>query len=281
MLLRLVPITLATILVCTHSTAGLAETIRTKNEFIGPVRTVTVKAYGLSQTDTYDQAGNLLEAIIDLAHGDTSTRYLFTHDQQGNLQEEFAIDKSGKLLYQKRFAYAQDSHGRETASVTTSHDGEFLYAEFSLYDRFGNLSEELLVHDTTAHRSLFDVLGRVVYSSRYNKRELSSELKHGYDEWGRLKELISYSSDGTLTGRVVNEYDEAGRRVRVTTEKFYAGLRSKWITTYEFDRMGNWVKELTSEEPPASQESGPARTYAVRERVIQYYETHNTKTPCK
>ncbi len=255
MLLRLFTISLATVLACTYSTAGLAETIRTKNEFIGPVRTVTIKAYGLSQTDTYDQAGNLVEAVIDLAHGDTSTRHVFTHDQQGNLQEEIAIDKSGKLLYRKRFAYAQDSQGRETASVAASDDGEFLYAEFSLYDRFGNLSEELLVHDTTAHRSLFDVLGRVVYSSRYNKRELSGELRHGYDE--------------------------AGRRVRVTTEKFHAGSRSTWITTYEFDGMGNWVKERTSEEPPASQEAGPARTQTVQERIIEYYETHDAKTPNK
>ena len=281
MLLRLVAITLATVLVCTYSAAGLAETIRTKNEFIGPVRTVTIKAYGLSQTDTYDQAGNLVEAIIDLAHGDTSTRHVFTYDQQGHLQEEIAIDKGGKLLYRKRFAYAQDSQGRETASVAASDDGEFLYAEFSLYDRFGNLSEELLVHDTAAQRSLFDVLGRVVYSSRYNKRELFSELRHGYDEWGRLKELISYTADGAMTGKVVNEYDEAGRRVRVTTEKFHAGSRTKWITTYEFDGMGNWVKERTWEEPPASQEAGPARTQAVQERVIEYYETHDTKTPDK
>jgi len=78
---------------------------------------------------------------------------------------------------------------------------------------------------------------------------LSSELRLGYDEWGRLKELISYSADGAMTGKkVVNEYDKAGRRVRVTTEKFYAGSRSTWITTYEFDGLGNWVKELINED---------------------------------
>jgi hypothetical protein len=240
---------------------------------------VTTKAFGHSQTDTYDQAGNLVEAIIDLAHGDTSTRYMFTHDQQGNLQEEIASDMSGKLLYRKRLAYSRDPQGRETASVAVSDDGEFLYAEFSLYDRFGNLSEQLLVHDTTAHRSLFDVLGRFIYSAQYKKGELFSELSRGYDEWGRLKELISYNAEGTVTGKVVNEYDEAGRRVRVTTEKFQAGARSKWITTYEFDGMGNWVKELTSEEPPTSQAAGSARTYTVQERVIEYYDRHDTKTP--
>ncbi len=279
MLLRLVAITLATALACTYSTAGFAETVSTKNDFIGPVRTVTTKAFGHSQTDTYDQAGNLVEAIIDQAHGDTSTRYMFTHDQQGNLQEEIAIDKNGRLLYRKRFAYARDSQGRETASVAVSDNGVFLHAEFSLYDRFGNLSEQLLVHDTTVHRSLFDVLGRVIYSARYSKGELFSELRHGYDEWGRPKELTSYTADGTMTGKVVNEHDEAGRRVRATNEKFHAGSRSKWITTYEYDGVGNWVKEQTSDEPLTSQAAGSARTHTVQERVIEYYETPDAKTP--
>lgn len=278
MLLRLVAVILASVLVCTYGAAGFAETTRTKNELIGPVRTVTTKAHGNSEIETYDQAGNLVETIIYVAHWDTSTRYTFTRDQQGNLQEEIALDTSGKLIYRSRFAYARDSHGRETAYVAVSDDGEFLHVEFSMYDRFGNLSEQLLVHDTTTQRSLFDVLGRVIYSARYSKGELFSELRHGYDEWGRLKELISYNAEGAMTGKVVNEYDEAGRRVRATIEKFHGSEKRKWISTYDYDGMGNWIKELTSEEPSTSQDAGSARTYTVQERVIEYYDTHDTKT---
>lgn len=279
MRLRLITMTVATTLICTYGTAGLAETTKTKNDLIGPVHTVTTTAMGYSEAETYDQAGHLVEAIIDLAHGNTSTRYLFHHDQQGNLLEEVAMDPSGKLLYRKRFAYARDSEGRETASVAVSDDGELLYVEFSLYDRSGNVSEQLLIHGNTAHRNLLDVLGRVIYSSQYNKGELSSELRHSYDERGRLKELISYNAEGATTGRTMNEYDGAGRRVRATTEKFHAGKAGKWITTYEYDGMGNWIKELTSEEPPTSQETGSARTHTVQERVIEYYGTQDTKTP--
>lgn len=279
MLLRLVAMTLATALVSTWGTASFAETVRTKNELIGPVRTVTTKAQEHSETETYDQAGNLIESITYLAHGDISIRYMFTNDQQGNLQEEIALDTSGKLLYRKRFAYSRDSQGREMASVAASDEGEFHYAEFSIYDRFGNLSEQVLVHDVTAHRSLFDVLGRVIYSARYSKGELFSELRHGYDEQGRLKDLISYNAEGAMTGKVVNEHNASGRRVRAITEKFQAGERRKWITTYEYDAMGNWIKEVTSEDLSASQETGSARTYTVQDRVIEYYKTHDTKAP--
>lgn len=278
MLLRLVGIALLAILLCTSNDA-VAKTARKENSLIGPVRTVTTKAQGRSETETYDQAGNLIEASIDLEHENTSTRYLFHHDQQGNLQEEIAVDTGGKLLYRKRFAYAWDSDGRETASVAVSDNGEFHYAEFSLYDRFGNISEQFLVRDTTAHRSLFDVLGRVIYSARYSKWQLFSEMRHGYDERGRLKELISYNAEGAVTGKVVNEHDETGRRVRATTEKFHANNKRTWVTTYEYDGMGNWIKEATPEEPTTSQEAGTAQTYTVQKRVIEYYETHKTTTP--
>jgi hypothetical protein len=273
---RLIGWTLAAVVIGIGG-AAIAETIRARNELIGPVRTVTTKTYGQSGTETYDRSGNLVEAVIDLAHTNTSTHYLFHHDHEGHPLEEIALDPGGNLIYRKRFAYARDSQGRETASVAVSDDGEFLYAEFSFYDRSGNLAEQFLVRDTTIHRTLLDVLGRVVYSARYNKGALFSELRYRYDEQGRLKELISYNAEGTITGRVMNEHDEAGRRVRATTEQFHAGGSRTWITGYEYDERGNWIRELTSEEPPASQETGAERTYTVQERIIEYYEPRDNK----
>lgn len=268
---RLITIAAAGALICSSGPAGFAGTISARHELIGPVRTVTTKALGHTETETYDRAGNLVEAVIHLEHGDTSTHYLFHYDSRGNLLEEVAVDPSGKLVYRKRFGYARDAAGRETASVAVSNDGEFLYVEFSLYDRFGNLSEQLLVHGATAHRSLFDVLGRVIYSARYNNGVLVSELRHRYDERGRVKELVSYNADGAMTGRVVNDHDAAGRRVRATTEQFHAGGTRTWITTYDYDAVGNWIREVTTEEVPAGAETGTGRTPTVQERVIEYY----------
>jgi hypothetical protein len=134
------------------------------------------------------------------------------------------------------------------------------------------LAEQFLVHGTTVHRTLFDVLGRVIYSSQYSKGELFSELRHRYDENGRLAELTSFNAQGVVTGRVVNEHDAAGRRVRATTEKFQAGEKRTWITTYDYDGWGNWIREVTAEEPPPSHETGSTPTLIVQERVIEYYD---------
>lgn len=277
MLVRLVLILLGTIMGSFCETASVAETTKNMNELLGPVRSVTIKKFGYSATETYDRAGHLIEAVVDVAHANTATYSLFRYDQDGHLQEELALDPSGRLMFRKQVVYAQDSQGRDTAAVTTSENGGFQHAEFSLYDQRGHLWEQLWVDHSIAYKSLFDVFGRRVYSARYSKGELFSELKHQYDAWGRLHELVIYNAHGTVAGRVANDYDDMGRRVRATTETFGNDGQQKWITTYEYDDMGNWIKELTAEQSSPSRNATASAFPLVQERLIQYY-TFTEKT---
>lgn len=199
---------------------GFAETTRFKNELIGPVRSVTIKKHGYSTTETYDRAGHLMEAVLDLTHANTATYSLFRYDQDGHLQEELAFDQRGRIRYRKQVAYARDPEGRDTASVTASDDGHFQNAEFSLYDQRSHLWEQLWVSSTTSYKSLYDIQGHRIYSAYYRKGELLNELKHGYDVLGRLQELVSYDAHGTLTGLMTNDYDATGKRTRTTTHTF-------------------------------------------------------------
>ncbi|OQW37571.1 MAG: hypothetical protein A4E19_12890 [Nitrospira sp. SG-bin1] len=278
MYIRLFSILLATVGGSLWEAAGVAETIGTTNELSGPVRSVTIKRLGYSTTETYDRAGHLIEAAVDIAHANTSTYSLFRYDREGHLQEELALDPSGRLLFRKQVVYARDSRGRETASVTTSDDGGFQHAEFLQYDQRGHLWEQLWVNHSIAYKSLFDIFGRRIYSARYSKGELFSELTHRYDAQGRLRELVMYDAQGVVSGRVASDYDDLGRRVRATTETFGDNQPRKWITTYEYDAMGNWTKELTTEQSSWSQ-SATASVPLVQERFIQYYSPAEHKTP--
>ncbi|HSA87468.1 MAG TPA: hypothetical protein VLE46_14920 [Nitrospira sp.] len=259
-------------------TDSLAETARSENGLIGPVRIVTIKKLGYSATETYDRAGHLIEAILDIPHADTATYSLFRYDPNGYLQEELALDPSGRLMFRKQVVYARDSGGRNTASVTTSDNGSFQHAEFSLYDQRGYLWEQLWVNHSIAYKSLFDILGRRIYSARYNRGALIGELKYRYDAEGRLDEMIIYSARGTAVGRVANEYDDRGRRVRATTEAFGEGRPRKWITSYEYDDWGNWIKELTVEQSSASQRHSASVIPIMQERQIEYYSHADNKT---
>lgn len=278
MSLRVVTIFLATVTMGFWDTASVAETTRATNELIGPVRTVTIKKLGYSATETYDRAGHLIETAIDIPYADTATYSLFRYDKNGHLQEELALDSNGKLMFRKRVIYARDSEGRDTASVTTSEEGDFQHAEFFQYDRRGHLWEQLWVNHSMAYKSLFDRLGRRIYSARYSKGQLLSEFKHQYDPQGRVQELVIYNAQGVVTGRVANDYDDRGRRVRATTEMLGENQQRKWITAYEYDDMGNWIKELTTEQSSTSGKV-PASAVLVQERQIQYYNLAENKVP--
>ncbi len=279
MLLRLVAIGLLAILVCASDAIALSETARDKNNLIGPVRTVTTKARGLLQTETYDLAGRLTDAAIYQEHFNISTSYVFTYDQRGKLREEIAYDAARTLIYRKLFAYAHDSAGRETAVVAATQDGEFHHAEFSIYDKSGNLSEMALLNGIETYRTVFDVLGRLIYSGRFRDGQLFGELQHTYDTSGHLIDIISYSPDGAVTGRSVSEYDDSWHRIRITTETFQSGVTSRWVTTYEYDHTGNWIEELTSKETNTSPQTEPAPNPTMQERVIEYHRIPDVKAP--
>lgn len=275
---RIIFIFLAAVSGSLWDTVGLAETARSAHELIGPVRIVTIKKLGYSATETYDRAGHLIEAVLDIPHANTATYSLFRYDQHGHLREELALDPGGRLMFRKQVVYAQDSEGRNTAAVTTSDNGSFQHAEFSLYDERGYLLEQLWVNHSIAYKSLFDILGRRIYSARYNKGTLLGELMYQYDAEGRLREMIIYNARGTVAGRVANEYDDMGRRVRATTEAFGEDQRRKWITTYEHDDWGNWIKELTVEQSSVLQRHSASAVPIMQERQIQYYNLADNKT---
>lgn len=272
MLLRLVVIGLLFTLTCPSSDAGSTKTARDKYELLGPVRMVTTKSSTFSEIENYDRAGNLIASVIYFEYNKTSTRHVFTYNQKGGLQEEAAYDGEGTLKYRKLFAYGYDSDGRETAVVAASQDGAFNHAEFSIYDDRGNLSESVAYSGSGIYRNVFDVQGQIVYSAWFNDGQLFSERKWSYDNNGQLKELISYSPGGTVTGKSIKEYDDSGKLIRETFEKYYQGTASKFVTLYEFDDAGNWIKELMRKESGVASDPSAAPYSVVRERVIVYYE---------
>jgi len=254
----------------TSSDAASDKTARDKNGLVGPVRMVTTKLSLFSVTENYDRAGNLIEAVTYSEYDKTSTRHVFAYNQKGNLQEETAYDGDGVLIYRKIFAYGYDSSGHETAVVAASQDGVFNHAEFSIYDEKGYLSEVSFFAGSSIYRNVLDVQGHIVYSARFNNRQLLSETKWSYDSNGRLIELLSYGPTGTVTGKTVYEHDDSGKRAREITERYEQDAAGKLVTTYEYDSTGNWIKER--KEAGGSSESATTQPQIVQERVIVYYE---------
>lgn len=272
MLLRCTVIGLLASLLFASAAAASGKTAREQNELIGPVRSVVTMTPDASFSDTYDRAGHLIEAIIYQRDEHSSMRYVFAYNERGELREEIGYGADGTVIYRKLFAYAHDPAGRETAVAAASQDGEFHHVEFSRYDRHGTLSETILADRAVTSKTLFDALGRLLYSGQYREGQLLGESGRTYDSQGRLIVLTSYSPEGTVTGTVVHEYDDAGKRIRTTTEVMQHGTASRWITTYEYDGIGNWIKELTRQEQSTPSTIRSAPNQILHERLIDYYD---------
>lgn len=274
MLLRSIVIGLLASLPLASDAVAAAKTDREKNDLIGPVRSVVTITPDSSFSDAYDRAGRLAEAIVYQRDEHSSMRYVFTYNERGDLKEEIGYEADGTVIYRKLFAYAHDPGGRETAVAAASQDGEFHHVEFSLYERHGTVSETIYADRTITSRTLFDVLGRLLYSGQFRAGQLLGETGRTYDSRGRLIAATSYSPGGAVTGRVVHEYDDAGKRIKTTTETIQHGGTNRWITTYEYDGAGNWIKELTTQEPSTPSATKSAPNQILQERLIDYYDTH-------
>ncbi|MDR4469049.1 MAG: hypothetical protein MRJ68_12270 [Nitrospira sp.] len=93
MFLRLILVVLVTVSVNPWDTIGFTETTKVRNELIGPVRSVTVTKHGYSTIETYDRAGHLIEAVLDLTHANTGTHSFFQYNQDGHLQKSSPLTR--------------------------------------------------------------------------------------------------------------------------------------------------------------------------------------------
>jgi hypothetical protein len=73
-----------------------------------------------------------------------AVKYVYLYEN-GRLTEEKSFQRDGTPASRKLFRYGADDHGRPSAQVAVTDQGQFAQAEFSCYDRSGLLAEEIMV----------------------------------------------------------------------------------------------------------------------------------------
>lgn len=157
---------------------------------------------------------------------------------------------------------AQGSHGE----VGQAH------AEFSIYDDRGLLAEELTVTSQGgAERSLYDVRRSLIYHAHYFQGRLMLEAIQYYDPLGRLKESRFSGSDDGLMRKHLDRHNQAGQTGEQQSEFYHLSHLRKSVLRYEFDRMGNWIKETVQRWSDKNGLVIPTEADLSRERIITYY----------
>ena len=241
-------------------------------ELVGVARAVVTKHPQLRTTHQFDRSGRLTQLELSPAKETESVRYVFTHDTEGRLIEEQTFEPDGTAAYKKIFRYMSDDQGRQTAQVAATETGALAHAEFAFYDEHGILAEDLTITGQgVAEKSLYDVRGNLVYHARYFQGHLVLEATHHYGPLGRLKESRFYGSEGELMRKDLYRYDHAGHRVEQASEFFRQAHLRRSLTTYDFDQVGNWIKETVQRWSDKNGTIALTETVVSRERTIAYY----------
>ncbi len=241
-------------------------------ELVGVARTMVTKHPQLRTTHQFDRTGRLTQLELSPANEAEAVRYIFSHDAGGRLIEEQTFEPDGTTAYKKIFRYVDDDHGRQTAQVAATETGGLAHAEFAFYDEHGLLAEDLsITGQGVVEKSLYDVRGNLVYHARFFQGHLVLEATHHHGPLGRLKESRFYGSDGELMRKDLYRYDHAGHRIEQASEFVRHSHLRKSLTTYEFDHMGNWIKETIQRWSDKNGTVALTETVVSRERTITYY----------
>ena len=105
--------------------------------------------------------------------------------------------------------------------------------------------------------------GNVVKGKRKRKSKWLSDIQKKYNEKGNQVESNRYNSDGSLIGKRTYKYDEKGNKIESNWYNSDGSLDSKTTRKYEFDKQGNWLMRIDSEDEIPN---------FILEREYEYYD---------
>ncbi|MCI0490998.1 MAG: hypothetical protein L0229_30785 [Blastocatellia bacterium] len=209
-------------------------------------------SYG-KDTYAYDANGNMIEKAHEINGSTYKTTY--TYNGKGQIIEEkyigqireYIYDSEDRLIEIKQYyneglddgktVISYDDKGRLIGRTRYKANGSFDGKETRAYNDEGNLVSEVNIYRTKTYNA---------------KGQLVSEVDNR-------------NSDDPDYRKKVYEYDSKGHLAK---EEVYGreGLKEKFVYEYEFDSVGNWVKQVTSHWDA----EGKKRVWETY-RIITYY----------
>jgi len=185
----------------------------------------------------YDEKNNLIERTYfllgDILLGDIEEKRIYTYTEKNQLLTE-EYYQNDELLVDVRYTYNE----KGLLSKTESSRATYEYT----YDSYGRIIEE------KAHTT--DLNGKTHDYITTNK----------YNDYGRLVEQIAKNKKGKVLSSISYTYDKAGVCSSYTITRKKKSLVHTVV--YEYDAMGNWIKQITRDS---------IEDLITNERIITYY----------
>ena len=208
-------------------------------------------------THTYDEKGNPAEFHQKSRTFEYKTSSLY--DEKGNIIQQ-TENHTGSKQAIRTFTYKYDSKGRKVEEVESNNPQRPITYT---YDKNGNM-----VKKEIDHMFKYDINGNTLEEIEIDSDgKVKNKILCKYDLGGNNIERVKTTKDGAdniRENKVVNKYDENGNIVE-TKDSWKTRNYNKVVKyeyKYEFDKVGNWVKQTEFKDDKKSHEL---------ERTIEYY----------
>lgn len=247
---------------------GLVRTVHTESVEFSNKSGQWIEKVKFKQTMSYDQKGNRVGRINYNPDGTfrSEERSNITYDKHGRITEINSADNLGSFGGKKIYKY--DSKGNISEETNYVNDGSMGNRNAYVYDEIGNISEELhYAHDDSfVSKKVYKYApeGYVAEEAVYDSRsKLLRKMEVAYDAKGN-KTVVHYGGEGSATDKEVFTYDTKGNISEILFYKPDGSLDGKSTYSYEYDSVGNWIKQREFHK-------GKVEWLRVTDRTITYY----------
>lgn len=301
------------------SVAAQGPPTRARDELVGPAKTLESGTIDYEVKDgkrvegksrvtkkwSFDERGNLIEAINFDPNGGISDRMVFTYDALGRNTgyEEYYRPADKTMGAPRKNIYTLDHNGKIVEMINYEAGGSFGPRFTFKYDDKGNKLEESFYNWTGAHLSqttyTYDAAGNVLIQTARNlNNATSSKNVNSYDAKGRLVQWEEYQGE-VLRYKKLFKHDDKGRVTEEETFEFnappgvffsHAPVPGKIVYTYDDKKRS---KEAATYDPTGALKTTEVRTFddhgnqvgwevynadgSARPTEINFYENHKLR----
>jgi hypothetical protein len=240
---------------------------REKEHLFGPVKSITHEQFNDSKIlGLFPSRQSRLISTISFNSG-------------GNKTEEIYFNTGGPTVHKTSYSY--DNNGRKTAQ--SMRQGEISGKTTYSYDQQGReiealeqVGEKTLV--TRRYTASYDAEGRQIKAG-YSEagREMNASYRYSFAA-GRLTEMATLNTQGTVFHRVVYSYDESGRLTGESAYRPDGKLYKQSIFSYE---AGRKREEMTNFNEDGSLNVGLVQIYDGRDNVVEAGALDQSSQCCK
>ncbi len=201
---------------------------------------------GIYNKSTYDEEGRTLSEIKYDASGGIEQHYGYAYNEQGIKIADRSWDESGNLI--DDMEYDVDADGKVLFAYKNYLDGSKDTITY-VYDNNDMLvkKEVLTDEDELELVEIFAYEGNklILHESRDEAGELVFREETKYDVRGQVLESATWSAETDITSKVVNQYDDEGELISVTS---FSG-DDELIFKVTYEREGELITGVSEESP--------------------------------